>query len=140
MRKCVTFRRVMLVSFVAIPGHCRVLRATTCMHVDMAGCMGFLWLTGFSFFHCVASPFHSFVTTMHVDTPTQMALERPPIHGPHPIPGPLPLADRPPPSLLVPFSQRRTAQMCSRDRFVTQLEEAWLQTVKGTYVPTTRYK
>ena len=24
--------------------------------------MGFLWLTGFSFFHCVASPFHSFVT------------------------------------------------------------------------------
>ena len=23
--------------------------------------MGFLWLTGFSFFHCVASPFHSFV-------------------------------------------------------------------------------
>lgn len=107
MRKCVTFRRVMLVSFVAIPGHCRVLRATTCMHVD---------------------------------TPTQMALERPPIHGPHPIPGPLPLADRPPPSLLVPCSQRRTAQMCSRDRFVTQLEEAWLQTVKGTYVPTAGYK
>ena len=29
----------------------------------LAGCMGFLWLTGFSFFHCVASPFHSFVTT-----------------------------------------------------------------------------
>ena len=27
--------------------------------------MGFLWLTGFSFFHCVASPFHSFVTTQH---------------------------------------------------------------------------
>ena len=26
--------------------------------------MGFLWVTGFSFFHCVASPFHSFVTTM----------------------------------------------------------------------------
>ena len=26
-------------------------------------CMGFLWVTGFSFFHCVASPFHSFVTT-----------------------------------------------------------------------------
>ena len=26
----------------------------------------FLWLTGFSFFHCVASPFHSFVTT-HTD-------------------------------------------------------------------------
>ena len=25
--------------------------------------MGFSWLTGFSFFHCVASPFHSFVTT-----------------------------------------------------------------------------
>ena len=25
--------------------------------------MGFLWVTGFSFFHCVASPFHSFVTT-----------------------------------------------------------------------------
>ena len=26
--------------------------------------MGFLWVTGFSFFHCVASPFHSFVTTL----------------------------------------------------------------------------
>ena len=26
------------------------------------GCMGFLWVTGFSFLHCVASPFHSFVT------------------------------------------------------------------------------
>ena len=25
---------------------------------------GFLWVTGCSFFHCVASPFHSFVTTM----------------------------------------------------------------------------
>ena len=25
--------------------------------------MGFLWVNGFSFFHCVASPFHSFVTT-----------------------------------------------------------------------------
>ena len=24
---------------------------------------GLLWVTGFSFFHCVASPFHSFVTT-----------------------------------------------------------------------------
>ena len=24
---------------------------------------GFLWVNGFSFFHCVASPFHSFVTT-----------------------------------------------------------------------------
>ena len=24
--------------------------------------MGFLWVNGFSFFHCVASPFHSFVT------------------------------------------------------------------------------
>ena len=24
---------------------------------------GFLWVIGFSFFHCVASPFHSFVTT-----------------------------------------------------------------------------
>ena len=28
--------------------------------------MGFLWVTGFSFFHCVASPFHSFVTTAAV--------------------------------------------------------------------------
>ena len=27
--------------------------------------MGFLWVTGFSFFHCVASPFHSFVTSHH---------------------------------------------------------------------------
>ena len=26
--------------------------------------MGFLWVTGFSFFHCVDSPFHSFVTTI----------------------------------------------------------------------------
>ena len=26
----------------------------------LAGCMGFLWVNGFSFFHCVASPFHSF--------------------------------------------------------------------------------
>ena len=26
--------------------------------------MGFLWVNGFSFFHCVASPFHSFVTTL----------------------------------------------------------------------------
>ena len=25
--------------------------------------MGDLWVNGFSFFHCVASPFHSFVTT-----------------------------------------------------------------------------
>ena len=25
-------------------------------------CRRFLWVTGFSFFHCVASPFHSFVT------------------------------------------------------------------------------
>ena len=30
----------------------------------MAGCMGFLWVNGFSFFHCVASPFHSLVTTI----------------------------------------------------------------------------
>ena len=29
----------------------------------LAGCMGFLWVNGFSFFHGVASPFHSFVTT-----------------------------------------------------------------------------
>ena len=28
--------------------------------------LGFLWVTGFSFFHCVASPFHSFVTTARV--------------------------------------------------------------------------
>ena len=27
----------------------------------LAGYMGFLWVNGFSFFHCVASPFHSFV-------------------------------------------------------------------------------
>ena len=26
--------------------------------------MGFLWVDGFSFFHCVASSFHSFVTTV----------------------------------------------------------------------------
>ena len=26
--------------------------------------MGFFWVNGFSFFHCVASPFHSFVTTL----------------------------------------------------------------------------
>ena len=33
----------------------------------LAGCMGFLWVDGFSFFQCVASPFHSFVTTcIHV--------------------------------------------------------------------------
>ena len=25
--------------------------------------MGFLWVNGFSFFHCVACPFYSFVTT-----------------------------------------------------------------------------
>ena len=29
----------------------------------LAGCMGSLWVNGFSFFHCVASPFYSFVTT-----------------------------------------------------------------------------
>ena len=30
----------------------------------MAGWLhGVLWVNGFSFFHCVASPFHSFVTT-----------------------------------------------------------------------------
>ena len=27
------------------------------------GCMGVVWVNAFSFFHCVASPFHSFVTT-----------------------------------------------------------------------------
>ena len=26
--------------------------------------MGFLWVNGFSFSHCVASPFHSFVTIL----------------------------------------------------------------------------
>ena len=26
--------------------------------------MGFLWVNGFSFFHCVASPFHSFVPVL----------------------------------------------------------------------------
>ena len=30
---------------------------------DLSACVGFLWVTGSSFFHCVASPFHSFVTT-----------------------------------------------------------------------------
>ena len=30
----------------------------------LAGCMVFLWVTGFSFFPCVASPFHSFVTAL----------------------------------------------------------------------------
>ena len=30
--------------------------------------MGFLWVTGFSFSHCVASPFHSFVTTFYLGT------------------------------------------------------------------------
>ena len=29
--------------------------------------MGFLWVNGFSFFHCVASPFHSFVTKLVCD-------------------------------------------------------------------------
>ena len=29
--------------------------------------MGVLWVNGFSFFHCVASPFHSFVTTVYPD-------------------------------------------------------------------------
>ena len=35
----------------------------------LAGCMGFLWVTGFSFFHCVASPFHSFVTSCIISLP-----------------------------------------------------------------------
>ena len=43
--------------------------------------MGFLWVTGFSFLHCVASPFHSFVTTMgfvwvHGDTPLAASATR----------------------------------------------------------------
>ena len=37
-------------------------RTNMCVSRWLAGCMGFLWVTGFSFFHCVASPFHSFVT------------------------------------------------------------------------------
>ena len=37
--------------------------ATENPHTNMAGCMGFVWVTAFSFFRCVASPFHSFVTT-----------------------------------------------------------------------------
>ena len=47
----------------------------------LAGCMGFLWVTGFSFFHCVASPFHSFVTTtwtsacMHAYEPSKKPLQ-----------------------------------------------------------------
>ena len=32
--------------------------------------MGFLWVTGFSFFHCVASPFHSFVTIVRTVLPS----------------------------------------------------------------------
>ena len=28
----------------------------------LAGCLGFVWVNAFSFVHCVASPFHSFVT------------------------------------------------------------------------------
>ena len=32
--------------------------------IRLAGCMGFLWVNGCSFFHCVASPFHSCVTTL----------------------------------------------------------------------------
>ena len=32
----------------------------------VAGCMGFVRVNAFSFFHCVASPFHSFVTTFHI--------------------------------------------------------------------------
>ena len=36
--------------------------------------MGFLWVTGFSFFHCVASPFHSFVTTLHTQRPEESAV------------------------------------------------------------------
>ena len=35
---------------------------------DITASMGFLWVTGFSFFHCVASPFHSFVTTSTSNT------------------------------------------------------------------------
>ena len=36
----------------------------------LVGCMGFVWVNGFSFFHCLASPFHSFVTTsMHSHRP-----------------------------------------------------------------------
>ena len=59
---------------VANPWNSRRLQALICMGTCavlsevvvgrwLAGCMGFLWLTGFSFFHCVASPFHSFVTS-----------------------------------------------------------------------------
>ena len=34
----------------------------------MAGWLhGVLWVNGFSFFHCVASPFHSFVTTFWIE-------------------------------------------------------------------------
>ena len=32
----------------------------------LAGCMGFVWEHADSFLHCVASPFHSFVTTSSV--------------------------------------------------------------------------
>ena len=33
--------------------------------LQLTGCMGFVWVNASSFFHCVASPFHSFVTTTH---------------------------------------------------------------------------
>ena len=45
------------------------------MHAVVA--WGFLWVNGFSFFHCVASPFHSFVTIhMHALASPRAALAR----------------------------------------------------------------
>ena len=47
--------------------HMMTLRCVTfvqCQHGSGKN-MGFLWVTGFSFFHCVASPFHCFVTAWH---------------------------------------------------------------------------
>ena len=41
------------------------------------GCMGFLWVTGFSFFYCVASPFHSFVTTTTIHYTKKLILKKP---------------------------------------------------------------
>ena len=36
----------------------------SCVPRWLAGCIGFVWVHADSFLHCVASPFHSFVTTL----------------------------------------------------------------------------
>ena len=41
-----------------------------------SGCVGFVWEHADSFLHCVASPFHSFVTTKNSERPKQMACAR----------------------------------------------------------------